>query len=159
MTSAFSFEIASPLAAPRSSVWAHASSMAGVNHELGPFLRMTYPPAFATLQPAQHLLGQRLFRSWIVLAGIVPIEYDDLTLVQYHPGYSFLERSSMAMIVKWQHQRVVRDSVDGCILTDTIRFRPRFSWTGPLLLAIYSLVFRHRHRRLRQLFCVASGQH
>src|SRR3712207_5868010 len=74
MTSTFSFEIASPLAASRADVWAHASSMAGVNHELGPFLRMTYPPAFATLHQAPRLLGQRLFRSWVVLAGVIPIE-------------------------------------------------------------------------------------
>ncbi len=161
MTTTFSFERATSLGASRTTVWAHASSMAGVNHELGPLLRMTYPPAFASLHPAQHRPGQRLFRSWILVAGVLPIEYDDLALVQFHPGYRFLEQSSMGMIAVWQHQRVVSDTVDGCVVTDTIRFRPRLTWTGPLFLALYGLVFRHRHRRLQKLFgssvVVSSG--
>ena len=40
-----SFEITTRLAAPAEQVWAAAVSEEGINHELGPWLRMTMPKA------------------------------------------------------------------------------------------------------------------
>ena len=41
----YSFTIATRLRSPTAQVWAHASSFAGVNRELWPLARMTFPPA------------------------------------------------------------------------------------------------------------------
>src|SRR5262249_48624740 len=52
-----SFRIASQLRAPAEQVWAHATSMAGINHELAPLLRMTHPPGMSTLGDLSPPLG------------------------------------------------------------------------------------------------------
>lgn len=151
-TPMFAFELTSYLTAPRARVWEHASSMLGVNHELAPLLSMTYPPGFSRLAASHISLGQRIFRSWILLGGIVPIEYDELTFVQFQDGHRFVEQSTMLAIQRWQYQRTLTDCAIGCCVTDTIHFQPRLAWTGALLHALFRLVFRHRHQRLRQLF-------
>ena len=155
MARVYSFTIASPLAAPRPIDWAHAGSMAGVNRELGPLLRMTYPPTYATLTTSQIRLGRRLFRSWLLLGGVVPNEYDDLTLVAFHEGASFTERSSMVAIAMWQHERRITDTAYGSLVTDILQFQPRLAWTGSVVHVLVRIVFRHRHQRLQQLFGVA----
>ena len=50
-------------------------------------------------------LGERLFRSWILLFGVLPIDYDDITLVSIEPGRGFHERSSMLSMRVWEHER------------------------------------------------------
>lgn len=34
--------------------------------------------------------GQRLFRSWLLLFGVIPIDYDDICIAQIGPGYDML---------------------------------------------------------------------
>ena len=48
---------------------------------------------------------QRLFRSWILLAGIIPVEYDDIVFEEVEPGHRFQERSSMFTLRVWEHER------------------------------------------------------
>ena len=156
MARVFSYTIASPLTAPPASVWAHASSMAGVNRELSPLLTMTYPRGYARLTAPHVRLGQRLFRSWLLLGGVVPIDYDDVTLIAVHDGASFTERSSMFAIAVWEHERRIRATVDGCVVTDRLAFKPRLPWTGSVVFALVRIVFRHRHQRLQHLFGVGT---
>lgn len=150
--SAREFELCSRLPAPPEEVWVHATSMSGVNRELFPLARMTHPRELAVLDPERVPLGQRVFRSWILAAGLVPIDYDDLTFIEIEPGRRFLERSPMLSQREWQHERVIEAVEGGSIVTDRVRFVPRVSVLGPLFLAVFRLAFRLRHRNLRRLF-------
>ena len=144
----------SALAAAPDQVWRHATSVAGVNHELGPVLRMT-APAGVSLEAAT--LGTPLFRSWVLLFGLLPVDYDDLTLVELEPGRRFLERSQMLTSSLWEHERVVIPVPGGCVVEDRVRFRPRVRLTGPVLRVVVAALFSHRHRRLRARFGVLPG--
>lgn len=148
----YGFALRTSLRAPRAAVWAHAMSMEGVNDELFPFARMTAPKGRRRLDAADVATGQRLFRSWILAFGVLPVDYDDLTFVELQPGRRFLERSPMGSQRLWEHERVVRDDGDGCIVVDRVRFRPRVPMLGSVQREIFFLVFRNRHRRLASRF-------
>jgi ligand-binding SRPBCC domain-containing protein len=147
-----SFTISSRLAASAEQVWAHASTFAGVNRELWPPIRMTYPSEMGRLTPEAIPLGRRAFRSWILLFGFIPIEFDDFTLVELEPGRGFYEVSRLLTIQEWRHRRTIAPDGDACLVRDEIALVPRWRWLGRPLLAVYSQVFRLRHRRLRRLF-------
>ena len=87
---------ATELQAPPRAVWAHVASLEGINYELGPWMRMTAPRG-AELSSAAVPLGRRWFRSWILLLGVLPFDYDDLCIERLDPGRSFLERSTMLL--------------------------------------------------------------
>ena len=152
MIRSYEFSFTSHLAAPAAVLWVHATSMDGVNRELWPLVQMTYPANVTALEAATIPLGQRLFRSWILLFGILPIDYDDLTFVEIDIGSRFLERSPMLTQREWQHQRTIEPLDEGCTVTDSIRFTPRLPGIGAFLLPIFRLAFRLRHRNLRRLF-------
>lgn len=147
----YAFEIASLLAAPADEVWAHATTMAGVNRELWPLARMTYPPGLDRLDAQRLPIGVRVFRSWILLLGVVPVDYDDLSFEAVGPG-RFLERSRMLTQHEWRHERLVRATPHGCEITDRVGFTPRLRWLGPAFLVVFRAAFRRRHRNLRRLF-------
>jgi ligand-binding SRPBCC domain-containing protein len=146
------FEISSRLQATAAEVWAHATSMRGVNRELFPLARMTHPREIVSLDAASVPLGRRIFRSWILAGGLVPIDYDDVTFIELEPGRRFLERSPMLSQRQWQHERVVEPLDGGSIVTDRVRFVPRVAALAPLFLLVFRLAFRLRHRNLRRLF-------
>lgn len=149
----FGFEVSSELDAPAAAVWAHATSLRGVNLELFPLFRMTGPAAGANTDLSAVPLGERLFRSWILLFGIVPVDYDDLTIVELEPGRRFLERSAMLTQRVWSHERTIELGGErGCTLTDRIAFAPRVPALGSLQQRIFRLVFAYRHRRLVGFF-------
>ena len=142
--------LTSRLPVPAGTAWEHATSFEGVNHELMPMMRMTAPKGFRSLDSGDVVLGQRLFRSWVFLFGLIPFEYDDLTLVELEPGRRFLERSPMMSMKLWQHERIVEpDGSGGCTVTDNVTFEPRMAFMRRLARAIVGFQFRHRHRRLR----------
>ena len=148
----YQFQFTTRLAAPAAEVWAHATSMRGVNRELFPLARMTHPRELSVLEPGLVPLGRRAFRSWIFAFGLVPIDYDDLTFVELEWGRRFLERSPMLTQREWQHERVVEPVSGGSAITDRISFAPRVPWLGPLLHPVYWLTFALRHRNLRRIF-------
>ncbi len=148
----YELEFSSRLAAPAAEVWAHATCMKGVNRELFPLARMTHPRELSVLDSERVPLGQRVFRSWILAAGVVPIDYDDLTLIELEPGRRFLERSPMLSQREWQHERVIEPMAGGSIVTDRVRFVPRVAVLGPIFLVVFRLAFRLRHRNLHHLF-------
>ena len=55
----FAFEVRSRLAAPADRVWAHATSMRGVNSELFPLVRMTHPLGSGRFLERSPMLSQR----------------------------------------------------------------------------------------------------
>lgn len=142
------FTVRSRLRADADQVWVHATSAVGINAELGPWLRMRLP---GNVLPAGLAPPARIGRCWILLFGLLPVEYDELELTRLEPG-AFDERSTMLTQRRWLHRRRVRAVAGGCEVVDRVGFAPR----APLLLrlhyAIFHLVFAWRHARLRRRF-------
>ena len=156
------FAITSRLAAPAGEVWSVALTEEGINFELGPWLKMTMPKA---IEPGMTIddapLGEKLGRSWILLRGVVPVDYDDLRLAERGPGMRFLERSRLGSARSWEHEReVVALGPDECELTDRVAIELRAPLRavggGRVAARIMRMLFTHRHRRLRQRWGTAT---
>ena len=116
-------------------------------------MRMTAPARVRALDPSQVVLGERIFRSWVLLFGVIPIDYDDLTLIALEPGRGFHERSRMLSMRVWEHERTLEPAGDAATrVSDRLSFEPRLPGSGPLLEPFIRMTFRHRHRRLRRRF-------
>jgi RimJ/RimL family protein N-acetyltransferase len=146
------FTVVSAVTAPPPAVWQHAVTPGGVNHELAPFLHMSFPDGIEDLSASGVPLGERLFRSRIRLLGVVPVEWDDVTFVEIEPGRRFLERSPLLTQRSWEHERVVTADGPGSRLTDRIAFEPRATSLGSFHWAAFRAVFAWRHRRFRRRF-------
>ena len=147
---------ASTLPAAAEAVWARAVTPEGINDELRPLLRMTMPPSLRGMSIAEAPLGERLGRSWILLFGLLPVDYDDLGLAERGPGFRFLERSTMLSMSSWEHERTVRPAGEGCEVTDRLAFQLRrplavVPGSARLAAAIVARLFAHRHRRLASI--------
>jgi ligand-binding SRPBCC domain-containing protein len=151
------FHVTSRLDAPPDRVWRHATSMAGVNLELAPLMRMTHPPELTELGEQTVPLGEPLFRSIILLFGVLPIDYDDVTFAALSPGKSFREDSRMLSMRRWIHERSVEAAPGGATLTDRITFELKVPGVGGVLARLLGLVFRNRHRNLVRLFGGEQG--
>lgn len=143
--------MSSVLRAPPEVVWRHAVSPWGVNRELGPLFHMTFPRDVQDLT-ASWRPGETLFRSWLLLGRVLPVEFDDLAFAEVDVGRRFLERSTLLSQRVWEHERTISPADGGCVLGDRVRFEPRWPALGPLSRRIFALVFRLRHRNLRRLF-------
>jgi ligand-binding SRPBCC domain-containing protein len=128
------------------------TSAAGVNYELWPLFRMTAPRHLREHGLSAVTVGERVCRSWVLLFGVIPVDYDDLTLERLDPPRSFLERSPMLSQRSWEHARSIEARPGGCLLIDRVRYEPRLPVPERVLQTIYRLVFRHRHRRLRKRY-------
>jgi ligand-binding SRPBCC domain-containing protein len=145
--------VTSRLAAPAAAVWERVITPAGINDEMRPWLRMTVPAGFEGLDPDRVVLGERIGRSWVLLFGLLPLDYDDLTLVRLEPGRGFLERSTMLSQRSWEHERTIEPDGDGvCRITDRVHWQPRLGLPGRPLRPMIGWFFRHRHGRLRRYF-------
>jgi len=140
------------LRAPRESVWERVTTAHGINDELWPLFRMTAPASLREGGLARVEVGQPTGRSAVLLFGVLPIDYDDITLVRLEPPAGFLERSRMLSQRVWEHERTLEEVPDGCVLTDRVSYLPRLPVPDRPLRALYAVVFRHRHRRLRRRF-------
>jgi hypothetical protein len=126
----------------------------GINDELAPILRMTMPAGLRGKTVDTVEVGVPLGRSWILLGGVLPVDYDDLRVAELGPGRRFLERSSTLAFGVWQHERTVEPEGErACRVTDTLGFdlRPGAAWipgAARLAEAVVGALFSHRHRRL-----------
>ncbi|HEU4393078.1 MAG TPA: hypothetical protein VFR04_05505 [Solirubrobacterales bacterium] len=145
------FRISSSLRAEPAAVWERATSAEGINDELGPVLRMTVPRGLESLD-LHTLEPGHLGRSWVLLFGVVPVDYDDISLVRIEPGRGFLERSTMLSQRLWEHERTIEPAGEGTTIVDRIAWEPRLPLPGRLLRPLFSAVFRHRHRKLQRHF-------
>lgn len=146
----------SALATDRATVWATVSTMAGVNAELGPFVRMTHPAEIDALRPDDVVAGEVLFVSWLLAFGVVPFDRHRLVLEQIDEGAGFVEASSSWLQRSWGHERRLVDLPGGgCEVTDRLTFVPRVRFAGPVVRAVIAALFGHRHRRLRRRFGAA----
>ncbi len=146
-----SFVVESRVDAPPEMVWRHATRPADLNREFAPFLRMTFPAALTDLS-ASARIGEPVCRSWILLFGLIPIEYDDLTFAEIEPGRRFLERSTMLTQRRWEHERTLEAEGAGTLVRDRIEFESRTPLLEPIQGLLFRAVFAWRHYRLRRLF-------
>lgn len=124
-----------------------------------PILRMTVPSNWTVLSLESIRPGQKLFRSWLLLFGVLPIDYDDLSIAEVGPGYRFLERSQRMSAAMWEHERLVEDAAlgEGQII-DRVRFTPRWKLSGLALNWFVPRLFAHCHHKLRGRFSSTGGQ-
>jgi ligand-binding SRPBCC domain-containing protein len=146
------FSVSSKLNAPAEEVWERVITPEGINDEMGPWMKMTMPRGVESLSLESVTLGEPIGRSWILLFGVLPIDYDDVTLVELEDGRRFLERSPMMSMRLWEHERTVDPDGGGCTVTDRIRFQPRLGLLRRPMRPIFNRFFRHRHRRLQRHF-------
>lgn len=148
--SEFTLELRSALRASADEVWAHASTMAGVNDELAPWVRMTVPHFAQGKRLADAEPGREAFRSILLLLGVIPFDSHHLTLERVlergfdEESWSWLQR-------RWRHERRVAPSTGGCIVTDRLTVAPRLA-PAFLVKPIVQRLFAARHRRLRSRF-------
>ena len=133
-------------------MWAAVATFAGINDEFRPLLRMTAPARVRREGLAAVEVGRRVCRSWVLLFGVLPVDYDDITLMRIEPPNGFLERSAMLSQRAWEHERTLEAVGVHCRLTDRVRYEPRLPLPDAVLHSLYRFVFRHRHRRLRRRF-------
>jgi ligand-binding SRPBCC domain-containing protein len=135
--------------APRGAVWARVTTPEGIADEFRPLLTMTMPRGLRGATIADVTPGEPLGRAWIMLGGLVPVEYDDLVVVELDPPHHFHERSALGSCRVWEHRRELVDLGDGTTrVTDTLRARPRALVPRRLVGAVTGALFSHRHRRL-----------
>lgn len=127
-------------------------SMSAVNAELRPWVRMTSPARWAHCRLGEWTTGEVLFRSVILLFGFLPVDVHSLRLASIDPlGRGFVEHSHSWCNKRWDHARTTTPTKTGCVVEDTVTVEGRIPWFTSLLMPVYRLVFRHRHKRLRAL--------
>ena len=141
------------LAATGEDVWAFALTPEGINDELRPWLRMTVPSGLRGVGIDGIRVNEPLGKSWVLLLGIVPFDYDAIQIAELGPGHRFLERSTMASMRVWQHEREIADIEGGCSVTDTLTFELRkplalIPGVARMSVAFVGRIFNHRHQRL-----------
>ncbi|MGV9710052.1 hypothetical protein ACWDTI_05255 [Gordonia sp. NPDC003424] len=145
----------SEVAASSEAVWDRVASMAGINDELMPYMRMVLPRRHRGKTLADIEVGVPVGRVWLLYGGVLPIDWDDLTIVDLTPGVGFREESSMATMTTWTHDRRLASRPNrGTEVTDVLEFRPRLPLRPltPILEWFVGHLFRHRHRRLARYF-------
>jgi hypothetical protein len=143
----------SELAAPVAEVWSVVSTMAGVNAELGPWLRMTHPAGIGSLEAELVAPGEVLFHSWLLVGGVLPFDRHALGLERVLPGEGFDEESTSWVQRRWRHERrVAATARGGSTVTDHLVVAPRVALLRPVVDRLVSAVFRHRHRQLVRRF-------
>jgi ligand-binding SRPBCC domain-containing protein len=151
------FRKVSEVLAPVDQVWERVTTPEGINHEMGPYLKMTMPKAFRGKSIGDVSPGTHIGKSLLLLFGVIPFGYDDITIAQIEPGRMFREESAMTGMRNWIHQRTL-ESVDGkTVVTDAITLAPRLTLPGLtwFLGSTLAAFFAHRHRRLKQHFASA----
>jgi ligand-binding SRPBCC domain-containing protein len=138
-------------------VWERTVTPQGINYELFPFMRMTVPKPLKGKKIHELPLGTTIGRSWFLLFGLMPFDYDDISIAELDHGRRFREKSSMLSIENWEHERTLVQESDGCQVQDRIRFslRKPFSYIPGLESNIAKMLhslFEHRHRRLDKWF-------
>ena len=153
MAEPISLRFESTLFAPRERVWEWITSVQGILAEMWPLFRMTVPGGVRNLADVRVAPGTRLFRSYVFLFGVLPIDYSDLTLLELTPGQGFLEQSPMGSMKLWRHERrILPCPTDraAVVLVDQLTFEPR--WATAVVHWFIRRAFEHRHRVLRAHF-------
>ena len=141
--------------APAEQVWARVVTPEGINDELWPWMTMSMPRGAESLTVDNVPVGEAIGRCWMRLFGVVPFDYDRLTIAELDPGQRFHEESTMMSMRLWRHERTVTPDRDGkSIVRDRITFELRAPLRPltPIVAAGLRALFGHRHRRLQRHF-------
>ena len=142
----------SELTASERVVWTHATSMEGVNYELGPLVTMSVPRALVGHSITDAPLGREAFVSTLKAFGVVPFDRHHLILERVDEG-GFSERSWSWLQRSWWHDRTIEAlSIDTCRVIDRVRAVPRLRLSTRVVELIVKRTFQHRHARLRRKF-------
>ncbi|KAA0084521.1 hypothetical protein CIW52_10995 [Mycolicibacterium sp. P9-64] len=141
--------------APADRVWQRVVTPEGINDEMGPWMTMSLPRGAQGLSVDDVPVGTPIGRAWLRLFGVLPFDYDYLTIAELQPGRSFREESTMLSMSRWQHERSVTAEGDTkAVVHDRVTFQTRI-WlrpATPILKVTIGALFRHRHRRLQRHF-------
>ncbi len=100
------FKIKSDLAIEPSVFWSK-TSMRSVNWELWPIVRMTSPKEWEN-RPIDSWEGDvELFKSWILLFGLIPVDRHSFRLRNTPEGFVFNECSKSWVNKEWNHHRTI----------------------------------------------------
>jgi ligand-binding SRPBCC domain-containing protein len=146
--------------APVEQVWARVVTPEGINDELRPWMTMSMPRGAKNLTVENVPLGEPIGRCWMRLFGVLPFDYDLLTIADLQPGRSFDEQSTMGSMRQWRHQRrVIPEDGGKTIVRDRLTFQLRAPLRPltPVIAAGIRALFGRRQRRLQRHF--ASRAH
>jgi ligand-binding SRPBCC domain-containing protein len=137
---------------PRSAaeLWRWSTSAHGVQAEMAPVLKMTFPDGMHHIPQDQESLGKPLGNCRFLLFGLVPVDLSRLTFVEMEPGRRFVEQSPLLSMKSWRHERLIEPSEEGARVVDTLEFTPRMA--GGVVAWFVSRFFAHRHAMLRRQF-------
>ena len=141
--------------APVEQVWARVVTPEGINDELRPWMTMSMPRSAESLTIDNVPVGEPIGRSWLRLFGVVPFDYDDLTIAEMRPEQGFREESTMLSMRLWRHERSVTTEGEGKTLVRdrlTFELRAPLRLLTPVVAAGIRALFGHRHRRLARHF-------
>jgi ligand-binding SRPBCC domain-containing protein len=141
--------------APVEQVWARVITPEGINDELRPWMTMSMPRGAESMTVDNVPVGTPIGRAWLRLFGMVPFDYDQLTIAELWPGQGFHEESTMLSMRLWRHERTVTPEGDGKTLVRdrlTFELRTPLRPLTPVVAAGIRALFGHRHRRLQRHF-------
>jgi ligand-binding SRPBCC domain-containing protein len=136
-------------------VWARVVTPEGINDELRPWMTMSLPRGAQSLTVDNVPIGTPIGCCWMRLFGVLPFDYDRLTIAELQPGRGFREESTMLSMRRWRHERSVTPDGDGkAVVRDRITFQLRglLRPLTPVVAAGLRALFGHRHRRLQRHF-------
>lgn len=147
----------SVIAASPEEIWRRIVTLDGINHELMPFVQMTTPRAMAGKVSSEIRPGDRLGKSWLLLFGVLPFDYDDIVVSEIQHPCRFRETSTMGSLRVWEHERTLRPTAGGTEIIDRVTFELRAPLSmipglRSLVASAVSRLFSHRHRRLADWF-------
>jgi ligand-binding SRPBCC domain-containing protein len=140
--------------AAAAAVWDRVVHPDGINHEMRPWMTMSMPRGARGVTVETVRLGHPVGRAWLRLFGLIPFDFDDLTIVELEPGRRFLERSTMLSMRRWEHERTLTPVAGGTRVHDRVTLEPRLPIPGlaGLLARVVDAFFKHRQRRLQAYF-------
>jgi ligand-binding SRPBCC domain-containing protein len=141
--------------APADRVWARVVTPAGINDEMRPWMTMSMPRGREDLTVETVPVGTPVGRCWLRLFGVIPFDYDDLTIAELWPGRGFDEQSTMLSMRSWRHVRTLEaDGDTKTLVRDRITFELKAPLRPltPLLTIVLRSFFGHRQRRLQRFF-------
>jgi ligand-binding SRPBCC domain-containing protein len=140
--------------APAEQVWERVVTPEGINDELRPWMTMSMPRGAESLTVDNVPIGVPIGRAWLRLFGLLPFDYDHLSIAELEPGRRFREESTMLSMRQWRHEREVTPDGEKTVVRDRITFQLRalLRPATPVVAAGLRALFRHRHLRLQRHF-------
>jgi len=137
----------------KENLWKSIWSFDHINKEIAPLFRMTSPSIdLDTIDPKSIPLNQQLFKSYIFLFKIIPIDIHSFMLKSIIEFEFFEETSSSLMMKHWNHTRALKARGPQTLLIDKIEYQHRLGFMGQICFPIYKFVFAHRHKKLRSFY-------